>query len=73
MKKITELTEQRYLTRYKKDEFGSILTLGQLRVNHHQALIFFMVFVFYFPNILNHPDNYIEADPLETPAHVVPE
>lgn len=36
-------------------------------------LIFFSVFVFYFPNTLNHPDNYISADPLETPAHVVPE
>ncbi len=36
-------------------------------------LTFFAIFVFYFPNILNHPDNYIKADPLETPAHVVPE
>lgn len=36
-------------------------------------LIFFAVFVFYSPNILNHPDNYLPANPLETPAHVVPE
>jgi ubiquinol-cytochrome c reductase cytochrome b subunit len=36
-------------------------------------LIFFSIFVFYFPNFLNHPDNYIPADPLQTPAHVVPE
>lgn len=36
-------------------------------------LIVFSFFVFYFPNTLNHPDNYIPADPLETPAHVVPE
>ena len=36
-------------------------------------LIFFTVFIFYFPNILNHFDNYIKANPLETPAHVVPE
>jgi quinol-cytochrome oxidoreductase complex cytochrome b subunit len=36
-------------------------------------LVFFAIFVFYFPNTLNHPDNYIPADPLETPAHVVPE
>jgi len=33
----------------------------------------FGFFVFYYPNFLNHPDNYIPADPLETPAHVVPE
>ena len=25
------------------------------------------------PNMLGHPDNYIEADPLVTPAHIVPE
>ena len=36
-------------------------------------MLFFAVFVFYFPNVLNHPDNYIPADPLQTPAHVVPE
>jgi ubiquinol-cytochrome c reductase cytochrome b subunit len=36
-------------------------------------LLFFATFVFYFPNFLNHPDNYIPADPLHTPAHVVPE
>jgi quinol-cytochrome oxidoreductase complex cytochrome b subunit len=36
-------------------------------------LLVFGFFVFYFPNVLNHPDNYIPADPLHTPAHVVPE
>jgi ubiquinol-cytochrome c reductase cytochrome b subunit len=36
-------------------------------------LLIFATFVFYFPNTLNHPDNYIPADPLHTPAHVVPE
>jgi quinol-cytochrome oxidoreductase complex cytochrome b subunit len=36
-------------------------------------LIVFGFFVFYFPNVLNHPDNYIPADPYETPPHVVPE
>ncbi len=38
--------------------------------------VFFLVFaafVFYFPNMLGHPDNYIEANPLSTPAHIVPE
>ena len=28
---------------------------------------------FYLPDYLGHPDNYIEADPLKTPAHIVPE
>ena len=36
-------------------------------------LLFFSVFLFYYPNVLNHPTNCIPADPMETPAHVVPE
>ncbi len=35
--------------------------------------IIFFAFVFYAPNYLGHPDNYIPADPLVTPAHIVPE
>lgn len=40
------------------------------------VLIFFMVFallIFFTPNYLGHEDNYISADPLITPAHIVPE
>tara|TARA_B110000438_G_scaffold241947_1_gene241304 strand:- start:1543 stop:2829 length:1287 start_codon:yes stop_codon:yes gene_type:complete len=33
----------------------------------------FLWFVFFAPNVLGHPDNYIEANPLVTPAHIVPE
>ena len=36
-------------------------------------LAFFSYFVFYMPNYLGHPDNYIPANPLQTPAHIVPE
>ena len=36
-------------------------------------LIMFAAFVFFNPNGLGHPDNYIEANPLSTPAHIVPE
>ena len=36
-------------------------------------LIVFAFFVFYSPNILGHSDNYIEANPLVTPAQIVPE
>ncbi|MEW5421286.1 cytochrome bc complex cytochrome b subunit [Amorphus sp. 3PC139-8] len=35
--------------------------------------LFFGWFLFYIPNYLGHPDNYIPADPLVTPAHIVPE
>jgi ubiquinol-cytochrome c reductase cytochrome b/c1 subunit len=36
-------------------------------------IILFAALVFYLPNYLSHPDNYIEANPLQTPAHIVPE
>ena len=36
-------------------------------------LIVFAWFIFYMPNYLGHPDNYIQADALKTPAHIVPE
>ncbi len=36
-------------------------------------IAFYAWFVFYQPNFLGHPDNYIEANPLVTPAHIVPE
>jgi len=45
-----------------KDGFGIVL-----------FLILFAYFVFYGPNLLGHPDNYIPANPLVTPAHIVPE
>jgi len=45
-----------------KDSFGLVL-----------FLIFFAWFVFFAPNQLGHPDNYIPANPLVTPAHIVPE
>ena len=36
-------------------------------------LILFAFMVFFAPNWLGHPDNYIPANPLSTPAHIVPE
>ena len=39
-------------------------------------VVYFLVFallVFYAPNYLGHTDNYIPANPLVTPAHIVPE
>lgn len=41
------------------------------------AMVVFLLvlsyFIFYMPNYLGHPDNYIEANSLVTPAHIVPE
>jgi len=39
-------------------------------------LVFVVIFGFFVvqvPNLLGHPDNYIEAQPLVTPTHIVPE
>ena len=36
-------------------------------------ILVFSFFVFYFPNVLGHSDNYIEANSLVTPPHIVPE
>ena len=35
--------------------------------------LIFAFFIFYEPNYLGHPDNYIPANPMVTPAHIVPE
>jgi len=37
------------------------------------VLTIFAVFVWFMPDYLGHPDNYTEANPLVTPAHIVPE
>jgi len=47
---------------YVKDLFGFFM-----------FVLLFSFFVIYAPNYLGHPDNYIEANPLVTPAHIVPE
>ena len=47
---------------YVKDLFGFLV-----------FCIFFSYFVFFDPNLLGHPDNYIEANPMVTPEHIVPE
>ncbi|MET3598771.1 cytochrome b [Martelella mangrovi] len=36
-------------------------------------LIAYVWFIFYMPNYLGHPDNYIPADSMKTPPHIVPE
>ena len=36
-------------------------------------LVVYTWLTFFVPNYLGHPDNYIEANPLVTPPHIVPE
>jgi len=46
-----------------KDIFGFLGIIGSLS----------LLTVFMYPNYLGHPDNYIRADALITPKHIVPE
>ena len=45
-----------------KDGFGLVV-----------FLLLYLAVVFFAPNYLGHPDNYIPANPMSTPAHIVPE
>lgn len=36
-------------------------------------LFAFSLFVFFSPNTMGHPDNYIPGNPMVTPASIVPE
>ena len=38
-----------------------------------EIMVIFWAIVGFMPNYLGHPDNYMEANPLVTPAHIVPE
>ncbi|MCB1591997.1 MAG: cytochrome b N-terminal domain-containing protein, partial [Alphaproteobacteria bacterium] len=45
-----------------KDSFGLLV-----------FVLVYCVFIFYMPDALGHPDNYIQANPMVTPPHIVPE
>ena len=47
---------------YVKDLFAFFILISALSI-----------FVCFWSNTLGHPDNYIPADPLKTPPHIVPE
>jgi ubiquinol-cytochrome c reductase cytochrome b subunit len=36
-------------------------------------IVFFSIFIYYYPNLLGHSDNYIPANSMVTPSHIVPE
>ena len=37
------------------------------------VLFLFLILVHFYPNVLGHSDNFIPANPLVTPPHIVPE
>jgi len=47
---------------YVKDLFAAVVFFS-----------FFCFFLYFYPNAMGHPDNYIPANPMVTPAHIVPE
>ncbi len=48
--------------------FGSKDLVGALYL-----LLLFSILVFFYPDLLGHPDNLIPANPYSTPQHIVPE
>ena len=64
---------------------GIDLTLKQEKIPFHPYytvkdffgygvfFIIFGIFVFFLPNLLGHPENYIPAAPFVTPEHIIPE
>ncbi|MCV6547078.1 MAG: cytochrome b/b6 [Cohaesibacter sp.] len=60
-----------------KDAQDSVAFTPYYTIKDLYAIVLFMIFfvwmAFMVPNFLGHPDNYIPADPLVTPAHIVPE
>lgn len=52
--------------------FGSFYVLKDMFLVSY-GLLPYVLFLIYGPNILNHPDNYNPADPMQTPPHIVPE
>jgi quinol-cytochrome oxidoreductase complex cytochrome b subunit len=57
---VDQITFHPYYT--SKDTLG-VVCLG----------IFAAILVFFYPDLLSHPDNNIPANPYATPAHIVPE
>ncbi|HAT86610.1 cytochrome b [Cohaesibacter gelatinilyticus] len=60
-----------------KDKQDSVAFTPYYTIKDLYAIILFLIFfawmTFMVPNFMGHPDNYIPADPLVTPAHIVPE
>lgn len=74
-----------FLHFYKSSNPLGIYSVSYMRINFYPyfwikdifslCIIFFVFFfiLFYYPEMFNHSDNYIEANPLVTPHHIVPE
>jgi len=61
---LAGIDDTRFYPKYAtKDLFGGLCIL----------IPFLWITIFFFPNYLGHPDNYIRADALLTPKHIVPE
>ena len=56
----------------EKSLFHPFFTYKDLYIINLWFVVFFFIVGFY-PDLLGHPDNYVPANPLVTPSHIVPE
>ena len=52
---------------------SAIPVFGQDLVTIFLFLLVLSILIFYYPNLLGHSDNYIPANPMQTPPSIVPE
>jgi ubiquinol-cytochrome c reductase cytochrome b subunit len=55
-----------------KSSFHTYFTVKDLAGLFALLVVYFSI-VFFYPNLLGHADNYIKANPMVTPPHIVPE
>ena len=55
-----------------KSSFNTYFTMKDLAGLYTVLMVYFII-VFFYPNLLGHADNYIKANPMVTPPHIVPE
>ena len=52
---------------------GSYLDNIEIKTDPKTSDFLYSYLIFFYPNLLGHPDNYIKANPMVTPLHIVPE
>ena len=58
---------------YNGNEITSIEELPQDAFGFILLSLLIILLIFFYPNLLGDPENFINANPLVTPTHIMPE